>query len=127
MEMSKVICSEWFQYGMEKPERTYHVIDSLIPPGMLELNGKKYIMPGWYELDPDEDVKLEDIKWTPWKAPEDPQLAGLDKTKQYHVTSSKGDKQYTVQFNTSGSLECSCVGYGFRKSCRHIEQVKIKN
>jgi hypothetical protein len=26
--------------------------------------------------------------------------------------------------NASGSLECECPGYGFRRRCRHIDYVK---
>ena len=35
------------------------------------------------------------------------------------------DKVYTVTFNKiSKSVSCSCVGYGYRRKCRHSDAVK---
>jgi len=81
-------------------------------------------MPGWYKLDKDEDLpNIEDIGYYPYKPKKDNNLKDIDSNKVYKVMSSKGDKEYQVQMNTSGSLECECPGYGFRRRCRHIDQV----
>ena len=48
----------------------------------------------------------------------------IDSDIEYKVMSSKGDKEYLVHMNASGSLECECPGYGFRRRCRHIDQVQ---
>ena len=122
--MSKVLINEWFQYGMKKPKRSYAIYGGLIPPFTMELNGNKYIMPGWYKLSKDEELpNIEDIGYYPYKPKKD-NIPNIDKDKVYKVKSSKGDKVYDINMNTSGSLECSCPGYGFRRKCRHIEEVK---
>ena len=67
--------------------------------------------------------KLEDIGFYPYKAPK-PNIPNIDSNKVYKVTSSKGDKHYEVKMNSTGSLDCTCPGYGFRRRCRHIDYVK---
>jgi hypothetical protein len=121
--MSKVLVSEFYMHGMDKPKRRYAIKGGLIPPFTLELNGNRYIMPGWYKLSEDEDMpNKEDIAYYPYKPKREP-LPNIDKNKVYKVKSSKGDKDYLVQMNNSGSMECTCPGYQFRRSCRHIKSV----
>ena len=121
--MSKVLVSEFYQHGMDKPKRRYAIKGGTIPPFTMELNGERYIMPGWYKLKPDEATPdIKDIAYYPYKAPK-PDLPNIDSNKVYKVKSSKGDKEYLVQLNNSGSLQCTCPGYQFRRSCRHIKTV----
>ena len=122
--MSKVLVSEFYMHGMNKPKRRYAVKGGTIPPFTMELNGERYIMPGWYKLPEDEPTPdIEDIGFYPYKAKK-PNIPNNMKNKVYKVTSSKGDKEYEVKMNSSGSLECTCPGYGFRRKCRHIDYVK---
>ena len=121
--MSKVLVSEFYQHGMDKPKRRYVIKGGTIPPFTMELNGNRYIMPGWYKLSEDEDMpNKEDIAYYPYKPKREP-LPNIDKNKVYKVKSSKGDKEYLVQMNNTGSMECTCPGYQFRRSCRHIKTV----
>jgi hypothetical protein len=121
--MSKVLVSEFYTHGMKKPKRKYAIKGGTIPPFTMELNGNRYIMPGWYKLKPDEETPdIEDIAYYPYKAKK-PNIPNIDSNKVYKVTSSKGDKEYEVKMNSSGSLECECPGYGFRRKCRHISEV----
>ena len=121
--MSKVLVSEFYQHGWDKPKRRYAIKGGTIPPFTMELNGERYIMPGWYKLKPDEATPdIKDIAYYPYKAPK-PDLPNIDSNKVYKVKSSKGDKEYLVQMNNSGSMECTCPGYQFRRSCRHIKTV----
>ena len=124
--MAKVVVSEWFQYGMDKPERTYTLIDSIYPPGIMELNGKRYIMPSWYELGPDEDVKREDIKHIQWEPKEKEVKVSSDR--EYKVLSSKGDKEYIIKADATGSLKCSCPSAMFRPhtDCKHVKEIKLE-
>ena len=122
--MAKVLVNEFYQHGWEKPKRSYAVYGGLWPPALMTYGSDKYIMPGWYKLPEDEhDIKLEDIAFYPYKPKQDnkPNIAS---DKVYKVKSSKGDKVYEVKMNISGSLECECVGYGYRRMCRHITEVQ---
>ena len=122
--MARVMISEYWDHGKKKAIRTYSLHDTIYPPALMELNGDKYIMPGWYKLEKHEhDIKLEDIKHVMPKIPNRDNIPNIDRAKEYKVMSSKGDKEYVVKANASGSLECECPGYGFRRSCRHIKQV----
>lgn len=121
--MAKVLINEFAVAG-KKVKRTYAIYGGLIPPYTMSIGSDKYIMPGWYKLDKDEDLPdIEDIGYYPYKPKKDNNLANIDSNKVYKVMSSKGDKEYQVQMNASGSLECECPGYGFRRRCRHIDQV----
>ena len=121
--MSKVLVSEFYMHGMDKPKRRYAVKGGLIPPFTMTCNGERYIMPGWYKLSKDEDMpNIEDIAFYPYKPKKEP-LPNIDKNRIYKVLSSKGDKEYLVQMNNTGSMECTCPGYQFRRSCRHIKTV----
>ena len=40
----------------------------------------------------------------------------------WQVKGSKGNT-YTVKLS-DGSYSCTCTGYGFRRKCRHIDEVK---
>jgi hypothetical protein len=122
--MARVMISEYWDHGKKKAIRTYSLHDTIYPPGLMELNGDKYIMPGWYKLDKHEhDIKLEDIKHVMPKFLKKDNNLNIDSNKEYKVMSSKGDKEYVVKSDSTGSLSCECPGYGFRRRCRHIDQV----
>ena len=122
--MAKVLVNEFYQHGWEKPKRSYAVYGGLIPPALMNYGSEKYIMPGWYKLPEDEPTpELKDIAFYPYKPKKD-NIPNIDSNKVYKVRSSKGDKVYEVKMNSSGSLECECPGYGFRRSCRHLSEVK---
>ena len=115
--------SEYWDHGKKKAIRRYSIHGGNIPPTIFDWMGERYIMPGWYKLEKHEyDIKREDIAYYPFKANK-PKLPGIDKDKVYKVLSSKGDKEYIVKADVSGSLECTCPGYGFRRECRHIKEI----
>tara|TARA_R110002153_G_scaffold208276_1_gene360905 strand:+ start:489 stop:866 length:378 start_codon:yes stop_codon:yes gene_type:complete len=120
--MAKVLINEFAVAG-KKVKRTYAIYGGLVPPFTMSIGSDKYIMPGWYKLDKDEDMpNIEDIAFYPYKPSKRPLPEGSI-GKVYKVLSSKGDKDYQVNYNVTGSLECSCPGYGFRRRCRHIDYV----
>jgi len=120
--MPKVLVSEFAVAG-KLVKRTYAIYGGLVPPFTMEHLGERYIMPGWYKLSKDEDMpNIEDIAYYPYKPKKEP-LPNIDSNKVYKVKSSKGDKEYLVQMDSSGSMVCECPGYQFRRSCRHIKTV----
>ncbi len=111
-----------FAVGGKEVKRTYAIYGGLIPPFTMELHGERYIMPGWYKLSKNEAMpNIKDIAFYPYK-PKKPNLPNIDSNKVYKVKSSKGNKEYEVKMNVSGSMECTCPGYGFRRKCRHIAE-----
>ncbi len=121
--MSKVLVNEFYMHGWKKPKRSYAVKGGLIPPFTMTLNGERYIMPGWYKLKQNEETpNIKDIRFYPYKPKKEP-LPNIDKNRIYKVKSSKGNKEYLVQMDASGSMVCECPGYQFRRSCRHIKTV----
>ena len=123
--MAKVLVSEFAENGKEV-KRTYAIYGGLIPPFTMEVHGDRYIMPGWYKLKANEATPdIKDIAYYPYKPKKAniPNLPNIDSNKVYKVKSSKGNSSYDVKMNTSGSLECSCPGYGFRRKCRHVTEL----
>ena len=121
--MSKVLVNEFYTHGMKEPKRTYAIHGGLIPPFTTTINGERYIRPGWYKLKPEEATPdIKDIAYYPYKAKK-PELPNIKSNKVYKVKSSRGNSFYEVQMNMSGSMECSCPGYGFRRKCRHITEI----
>ena len=115
--------SEYCAHGNKKAIRRYSIHGGTIPPTIFDWMGERYIMPGWYKLEKHEyDIKREDIAYYPFKANK-PKLPNIDKNKVYKVLSSKGNKHYEVKMNNTGSMECTCPGYGFRRECRHIKEI----
>ena len=99
-----------FKYDYEHP---------VMPPTILKLNGKTYLMPIWKEVV--EGTTAEDINWIKPKP---------KKTRTYPViktfTSGSSDKVYeTKYYPDSGKFYCTCPG-AWRSfgNCKHIKQLK---
>ena len=121
--MPRVLVNGYWDHGKKKEIRSYAIYGGLIPPFTMKLNGERYIMPGWYKLSKNEDMpNIEDIAYYPYK-PKKANIPNIDSDTIYKVKSSRGDKEYQVQMDNSGSLQCTCPGYTFRRRCRHIEEV----
>jgi hypothetical protein len=95
-------------------------IKSALNPGIFKspVTGKTFIIAGdqpWMEVPP--ETTLDDIKWTPlYKS----QISQSDAPKQvFEVEGSKGNK-YTVKQAANDSWSCTCAGFGYRNSCRHV-------
>lgn len=96
---------------------------SFLPPVLVAIGGKTYVCPGWHEV-PEETTLKEVYKhWTQDKPKQEPKPSH---TISETVDSSTGGKSYTVTFDGM-YWNCECVGFGFRKDCRHINQVKEKH
>ncbi len=77
--------------------------------GFMNLNGKRYIVPHWIEVD--ESVTYDNIlEYVPEeKLPEAP------KVETFHVVG----KPYLITV-VNDKASCSCPGFTFHKRCKHI-------
>ena len=97
----------------------YEYKGEVIPPGLLELNGKTYLMPLWKEVV--EGTTLNDIEWIK------PKPKKKSETIVVETPSSKGDVIYkTRYYPDSGNYTCNCPGTWRAKDrmCKHIIKLK---
>jgi hypothetical protein len=92
------------------------------PPMLYTDNsGQKWAISGQHWIEVPDDMTLDrvgeymvvDDRFTP------PQLTEV---LTYDVVGSKGNT-YTVT-NDRGAWTCTCAGFGFRRKCRHITEIK---
>lgn len=101
----------------------YEYNHPIFPPTLFVLNGKKYLMPYWREVD--IDTEISDIFWN---RPIKKQTEVIN----HKFLSSKGDVSYntkeTIFPNGEIKYSCSCVGSKVSKDgeCKHIKTVKSK-
>ena len=99
----------------------YEVKGGNIPPGILELNGKKYIMPWWKEVD--ACTTLNDINWIK------PKPKRLDPIIEMNPSGSNPDIKYkTSYYPSSNNYYCNCPGKWMAKDgkCKHIKALEAK-
>ena len=95
-------------------------ISSFLPPVVSTVGNKTYACPGWHEIPNGTTLKEVHERWTQIL----PKVSQTDPEYDIHefVPSSKGDKTYEVIFN-NGTWNCECVGFGFRRDCKHVKEV----
>lgn len=102
-------------------------ISTLYPPAIVNLPSGRYAIysgygnGGWFAVD--ENFTMEDAlaRWTKLQI-------GVEEKKpendwKWSVANSKGTGSYSVEFDKRG-WTCSCPGFGFRRQCRHISEIK---
>lgn len=95
------------------------------PFAIANIGDKSYAMPGWFEIP--KGTSVYDLKSIPFKLdtiegvkPKNPKLI------ESFVESSDGKSQYKVSFNGI-QWSCTCVGFGFRRDCKHVKKIKQQN
>ena len=102
----------------------YEYKHELNPPGLITLNGQKYIVPGWHEVLP--ETELNDIKWVKPKTKKPKKEETIIET---HTSSSNANKTYkTMYYPESGKFHCDCPGRwrAFDNRCKHIKSLEKK-
>ena len=54
-----------------------------------------------------------------WRMPE----TDYEKEEPTHVAIPKNGKVYTVSMDNRGHLSCNCTGFGYRRTCSHVNEV----
>lgn len=107
-----VVFARRFRYKYEHP---------YMPPTILELNGKTYLMPYWKEVQ--KGTTINDIEWVKPK-PKKKRSETIIET----FTSGSSDKVYeTKYYPDSGKFYCSCPGsWRSQGNCKHIKELRLK-
>jgi hypothetical protein len=102
-------------------------ITSLYPPTVVDTQSGRYAVysggkdSGWYPVS--KDFTMEDAlkRWVKLE------VGKADKSGDWtwQVENSKKNGFYTVKFDKQG-WSCTCTGFGFRRTCKHVEQTKKK-
>jgi hypothetical protein len=101
-----------------------YAFNSFLPPALVRpSDGNTYVCPGWIPVPSDTTLEEVHSRWTP-RVPEIEKAptAIISET----VKSSSGKGGYLVEFNGK-SWSCSCPGFGFRRDCKHVRELKLKN
>ncbi len=90
-----------------------------MPPSLVNIGGKKYIVPIWKEVLP--ETTLDDINWIK------PKLKVKEKPVIKTHISGSGLGEYTTKYYPeSGKYHCTCPGYWrSRGNCKHVKEMKI--
>ena len=97
------------------------ITNTFTVPAIVNIGGQAYAMPGWIPIDNTVTVKQLKKYWTQMKFGPDYGFV----SKAFVILGSKG-KEYNVEYKYR-SWTCDCVGYGFRRRCKHIEEAKTKS
>ena len=92
-----------------------------VPPALFtNADGVRYAIAGSAWVEVPADTTFDDLpKYMTYKPREIKPVAG---EKVWQVEGSKGNI-YTVRLS-NGSYSCTCPGFGFRRKCRHITEIK---
>lgn len=99
------------------------VLNGFFHPSIIvsPVSKKTYIVPHWIEVP--EGTTMEEIQklWVPSESKFPKVSADLQ---EFKVPSSDGLRTYNVEYQ-HGRWSCTCARYGFRKSCKHINSIKL--
>ena len=100
-------------------------IKTRFPPILMTsaVNGVRYAIAGGKSIeDPPETTREDLCKYFAWEAYKAPESAPDVAEGSWTVAGSKG-AQYTVSRH-AGAWSCTCVGFGWRRKCRHVTATK---
>ena len=105
-------------------QRVMYKHDHWMPPSLVRLKGKQYLMPNWTEVHP--EAQLSDVMWKrPARKVQKP-----DVTTKKFTSKSNPDITYTAKRTMlpTGKVQysCNCPGVWRAKSreCKHIKEMK---
>lgn len=106
-------------------------IQTFIPPVVVSTMGKIFVCPGWIDItNKVVNMSLEMIQSEVMKRWEqvNPKETTFKPEYKIHemVTSSNGKTEYDVTFD-GVHWNCTCVGFSFRRDCKHVKQTKLKH
>lgn len=103
---------------------TYEHEHDWMPPSLIVMDGKKYIMPTWTEVHP--ETKLSDIKWErPEVKPKEPNMVVMEFTSKSNPDITYEARKVTLPTGKI-TFSCNCPGVWRSKTreCKHIKELK---
>ncbi len=93
-------------------------VSGILPPSRFisPVDGKHYIIPHWIEIPNNFDFK--NVIWTKTTYEKEIIIG--------QIKASRGNTVYNIT-QLKDDLKCSCSGFNYRKSCKHIQQFKMSN
>ena len=93
-------------------------------PGIVVFNGITYVVPGWHIVP--NDTTLDEVKehWEKESFPKEDEEKFIGNYQGIVVSARTGEK-YTIKFD-GRYWSCTCMGFGYRNRCKHIEETKLK-
>lgn len=77
----------------------------------------------WFDCDDSVTTEMLQARWSRPKRKAEVKPKNGDLSVQ--VLSSNGKDKYTVEYNNN-RWSCTCPSFGFRRKCKHIDQIKAK-
>lgn len=102
-------------------------IESLIPPTIAQIGEKRWAVftgnhGGWFRIDQTVTLEMLMHRWIKWEPKKTEAQAPKIQNKEWKIKGSKGNV-YNVSLR-NGNYSCECMGFGFRRKCKHVEQAK---
>jgi len=95
---------------------------SVNPALFTSPSGQRYAVAGSVWVPVPVDTTRDNMgRFVSWEPPE-ANPAPTTSSREWSVKGSKGNTYCVVE--RGGSWGCSCVGYGYRRKCRHIDETK---
>jgi len=100
------------------------IFSSMEGPALAIFDGITYVVPGWHIVP--TGTTIEEV-YKHWKKIRYGKIEQKPKSPINEIViSQKTGEKYTVNFDGK-YWSCTCMGFGFRGRCKHIEQTKIKH
>lgn len=100
------------------------IFKSFLPPALATFNGITYVVPGWHPVPTGTTLQEVQEHWEKDVPAGVSSILPKNKVSET-VTSTRTGEQYIVEFNGM-FWSCTCMGFGFRGRCKHLDQVKLK-
>jgi len=105
----------------------FGTIESLLPPTITEIGGKRWAVftgdhGGWFRIDKTVTREMLLHRWIRWQPKNVENQPAKEIVQEWKINGSKGNV-YNVTLR-NGSYSCECMGFGFRRKCKHVEQAK---
>ena len=102
-------------------------VTSMIPPTITQIGEKRWMVftgpeGGWFRIDDTVTLEMAMNKWIPWSPTAKTVQPPKEDFHEFKIAGSKGN-QYAVTLR-NGNWSCECVGFGFRRKCKHVEKAK---